>query len=314
MLAGTKTTTASAATARRAPVRAVAARRAPRTTRLNAAATEAAAPIGVAASFVAPDGKGLGFYTGEGDGYLYCDEMRVEDIRAQVASSPQSTPGPFYLYSQARITANYQAYKEALEGLPDSIIGYAVKANNNFKIMQHLQKLGSGAVLVSGNELRLATLAGFDPRRTIFNGNGKLPAELELAVESGVLVNVDSEFDFQNIAAAARKVGKPVRVLLRINPDVDPQVHAYVSTGLASSKFGIRNSHLDVSFWFWFWFYVVLGGLFGGGERATRAIARTRGRRSAAQPKKKPTKEGPRDDQKNIHDSHLTISEHTPCR
>eukprot|EP00878_Enallax_costatus_P018426 GHUV01019398.1.p1 GENE.GHUV01019398.1~~GHUV01019398.1.p1 ORF type:complete len:349 (+),score=145.22 GHUV01019398.1:422-1468(+) len=113
--------------------------------------------------------------------------------------------------------------------------------------MQHLCQLGSGAVLVSGNELQLAVKAGFDPSRTIFNGNGKLPSELELAVEHGVLVNVDSEFDFKNIAAAANKVGKKVKVLLRINPDVDPQVHPYVSTGLASSKFGIRNSHLQ---WF----------------------------------------------------------------
>jgi hypothetical protein len=79
-------------------------------------------------------------------------------------------------------------------------------------------------VLVSGNELKLATAAGFDPSRTIFNGNGKLPWELELAAQAGCLVNVDSEFDFANIAAAAKKVGKKVKVLLRINPDVDPQV------------------------------------------------------------------------------------------
>jgi diaminopimelate decarboxylase len=80
----------------------------------------------------------------------------------------------------------------------------------------------------------------------IFNGNGKLPAELEYAVEQGCLINIDSEFDFFNIKAATEKVGKPARVLLRINPDVDPQVHAYVSTGLAGSKFGIRNTHLQV--------------------------------------------------------------------
>jgi diaminopimelate decarboxylase len=301
MLAHTANTAqAAAATRRAAPAarRPLAAHRRP-STRAAAAAAAEAAPIGVAASFVAPPGKGLGFYTGDSDGYLYCDDMRVEDIRAQVASSPQSTPGPFYLYSQARITANYAAYRAALEGLPGNpIIGYAVKANNNLKIMQHLQSLGSGAVLVSGNELRLATRAGFDPRRTIFNGNGKLPEELELAVELGVLVNVDSEFDFQNIAAAARKVGKPVRVLLRINPDVDPQVHAYVSTGLASSKFGIRNSHLDVSFF-------VVG--FFSSWRAGRLFL------LPPPPKPTPSRGTTR---KNIHDSHLTISEHTyqPCR
>ena len=82
--------------------------------------------------------------------------------------------------------------------------------------------------------------------RTVFNGNGKLPWELDLAVEHGVLVNVDSEFDLKNITEAAKRQGKAVRIMIRINPDVDPQVHPYVSTGIANSKFGIRNSHLQV--------------------------------------------------------------------
>jgi diaminopimelate decarboxylase len=77
---------------------------------------------------------------------------------------PQVPESPFYLYSRDRITANITAYKEALAGL-DHIIGYAVKANNNLKIMQHLCGLGSGAVLVSGNELQLAIKAGFDPSK-----------------------------------------------------------------------------------------------------------------------------------------------------
>ncbi|KAI3436301.1 hypothetical protein D9Q98_002354 [Chlorella vulgaris] len=193
----------------------------------------------MAPEFIKAPEEGVGIYQGT-DGFLYCDALKVDDIRAQVAASI------FYLYSWQQIRQNYLAYASALEGL-DYIIGYAVKANNNFKIMQLLQELGSGAVLVSGNELRLAMMAGFDPTRTIFNGNGKLPAELELAVEHGVLINVDSEFDLANIQAAAAKVGKIARVLIRINPDVDPQVHPYVSTGLAGSKFGIRNTHLQ---WF----------------------------------------------------------------
>jgi diaminopimelate decarboxylase len=205
-----------------------------------AAATAAPpAPASMAPAYVAAPGAGAGLYRGT-DGFLYLDQLRVDDIRAAVASSP------VYLYSQETIKRNYAAYAAALEGL-DSIIGYAVKANNNLKVLELLQSLGSGAVLVSGNELRLALAAGFDPRRTIFNGNGKLPAELELAVAHGVLVNVDSEFDLANIRAAARAAGARARVLIRINPDVDPEVHPYVSTGLAGSKFGIRNSHLD---WF----------------------------------------------------------------
>jgi diaminopimelate decarboxylase len=103
-----------------------------------------------------PAGKGMGWYTGE-DGYLYVDNMKVEAIRAKVPDSP------FYLYSKDRVTANLQAYKKALEGLK-YIIGYAVKANNNLPIMRHLQKQGSGAVLVSGSELKVALMAGFDPK------------------------------------------------------------------------------------------------------------------------------------------------------
>ncbi|GJW06314.1 pyridoxal-dependent decarboxylase family protein [Tanacetum coccineum] len=72
---------------------------------------------------------------------------------------------PFYLYSKAQITRNVEAYKEALEGLDNSVIGYAIKANNNYLILKHLRSLGCGAVLVSGNELRLALKAGFDPTR-----------------------------------------------------------------------------------------------------------------------------------------------------
>ncbi|KAG2494010.1 hypothetical protein HYH03_007937 [Edaphochlamys debaryana] len=196
--------------------------------------------VGAAWQFTQPAGKGLGFYTGAEDGYLYVDQMRVEDIRHQVPESP------FYLYSKNRIMHNYASYQQALAGI-DSLPCYAVKANNNLIIMKELAAAGAGAVLVSGNELKMATVAGFDPKRTVFNGNGKLPWELELAAEKGVLINIDSEFDLANIAAAARKTGKKVSVLLRINPDVDPQVHAYVSTGLASSKFGIRNSHIK---WF----------------------------------------------------------------
>ncbi|KAI8028052.1 hypothetical protein LOK49_LG02G03699 [Camellia lanceoleosa] len=169
------------------------------------------------------------------DGYLCCEGLRVEDVMNNVEKSP------FYLYSKPQITRNFQAYRDALEGL-DSIIGYAIKANNNLKIFEHLRKLGCGAVLVSGNELRLALHAG-----CIFNGNGKLLEELVLAAQEGVFVNVDSEFDLDNIVSAARIAGKKVNLLLRINPDVDPQVHPYVATGNKNSKFGIRNEKLQ---WF----------------------------------------------------------------
>ena len=129
----------------------------------------------------------------------------------------------------------------------DSIIGYAIKANNNLALLKRLSALGSGAVLVSGNELQMSLAAGFDLRRTILNGNGKTLEELRLAVEHGVLINIDSEFDLAHIQQTAKDLDEPANVLIRINPDVDPQVHPYVSTGMKNSKFGIRNERLD---WF----------------------------------------------------------------
>ncbi|KAE9447297.1 hypothetical protein C3L33_20811, partial [Rhododendron williamsianum] len=179
-------------------------------------------------------------FTKSDDGYLYCEGVRVQDVMDIVERRP------FYLYSKPQINRNFEAYREALGGL-NSIIGYAIKANNNLKILEHLRMLGCGAVLVSGNELRLALKAGFDPKRCIFNGNGKLLEDLVLAAQEGVFVNIDSEFDLDNIVSAARIAGKKVNVLLRINPDVDPQVHAYVATGNKNSKFGIRNEKLQ---WF----------------------------------------------------------------
>nr|XP_043606013.1 diaminopimelate decarboxylase 1, chloroplastic-like isoform X2 [Erigeron canadensis] len=181
-------------------------------------------------------------FTKKDDGFLYVEGLKVQEIMESVEEKR-----PFYLYSKPQITRNVEAYKDALEGLNDSIIGYAIKANNNFVILKHLRSLGCGAVLVSGNELRLALQAGFDPTRCIFNGNGKLLDDLVLAAQEGVFVNIDSEFDLDNIVSAARIAGKKVNVLLRINPDVDPQVHPYVATGNKNSKFGIRNEKLQ---WF----------------------------------------------------------------
>ncbi|KAK9942552.1 hypothetical protein M0R45_008210 [Rubus argutus] len=102
-------------------------------------------------------------FTKSSDGFLYCEGLKVQDVMDSVEKRP------FYLYSKPQITRNVEAYKEALEGLR-SVIGYAIKANNNYKILEHLRGLGCGAVLVSGNELRLALRAGFDPTRCISMG------------------------------------------------------------------------------------------------------------------------------------------------
>lgn len=157
----------------------------------------------------------------------------------------KATYMPMYLMSKSQLKYNFEAYKTALEGLDSAFIGYAVKANHNLHVLRYLAGLGCGAVLVSGNELKTALKAGFDPQKMVFNGNGKMQEELDFAVSQGVLVNVDSEFDLAHIIQAGKNSGKKARAMLRINPDVDPKVHPYVSTGMASSKFGIQNAKIE---------------------------------------------------------------------
>lgn len=183
------------------------------------------------------------------DGALYVDGVSAAELRSWAEAQGGRQGAPLYVYSKAQLDANYAAYASALEGLPH-IVGYAIKANNNPSIASRARELGAGAVLVSGAELDLAVLAGFDPAKCVLNGNGKTIAELEKAVRLGTLINVDSEFDAADLAAAARSVGRRARAMLRINPEVDPKVHPYVSTGIAGSKFGIRNTHLE---WFLEW-------------------------------------------------------------
>jgi len=171
------------------------------------------------------------------NGFLYCEGVCVKEILGKLSRTP------FYLYSAQQIRENFNAYITALIGLP-SIISYAIKANGNLTILKMLREMGSWATLVSGGELKLALAAGFNPENLIFNGNGKTFNELEFAGDQGVFINIDSHFDLHHIHLTAKKLGKPVNVLLRINPDMDPGVHPYISTGLRESKFGLNVDQL----------------------------------------------------------------------
>jgi len=171
------------------------------------------------------------------NGYLYCDGLKVKEI----IESKKATP--FYLYSTEQIKSNYKDYVTALDGLP-AVISYAVKANGNVTLLKIIREMGSWATLVSGNEIRLAAAAGFKYDQMIFNGNGKTIPELRYAVEKGVLINIDSHFDLTHIGELSVEAGKTVNVLLRVNPDIDARVHPYISTGLRTSKFGIRQEGL----------------------------------------------------------------------
>ncbi len=172
------------------------------------------------------------------DGYLYCEDLKIKDIQDRVPGSP------FFLYSLQQINTNYQDYESAMGGIP-SLVSYAIKANSNLSILRHIRELGGGATLVSGNELKLALAAGFSPKKVTYNGNGKTLAELSLAIQHGVMINIDSEFDLEHIKHSTGESGTKANLLLRINPDVDSEVHPYISTGLKNSKFGIMNERLS---------------------------------------------------------------------
>jgi diaminopimelate decarboxylase len=166
------------------------------------------------------------------DGYLFCEDLRVKSIFDTVAKTP------FYLYSLRALQDNYAAYVDALSDIP-SIVSFAVKANGNLHILKSFCQLGSWATLVSGGELRLAIAAGFDPSHLIFNGNGKTISELSKAIDLGVILNIDSDFDLAHIQQIGESMGKSIDVLLRINPNIDSDVHPYISTAQKNAKFGV---------------------------------------------------------------------------
>jgi diaminopimelate decarboxylase len=148
---------------------------------------------------------------------------------------------PAYLYNAEAIRARYGALARALEGIP-SRIHYAAKANGSLAVLRLLRELGAGCDIVSSGELFLARAAGFAPGEMVFSGVGKTAAELLEAFEAGVgQINLESLEELQLVArlAATRSGGAPVRVGIRVNPDVTVDTHPYITTGTAAAKFGI---------------------------------------------------------------------------
>jgi diaminopimelate decarboxylase len=170
------------------------------------------------------------------DGRLYCEEVDL----AQVA---QAFGTPLYIYSEGTVLDHYQRLDQALAPL-HHLICYAVKANSNRAILRLLTNVGSGFDIVSGGELFRVLAAGGDPRKCTFAGVGKSREEIEYALEQRVYsLNVESEAELAYIDQIAG--GKHLRapIALRINPDVDPHTHQYISTGSHENKFGIAIDH-----------------------------------------------------------------------
>ena len=147
---------------------------------------------------------------------------------------------PLYMYDFDYIENRYTTLKEAFSG-KKSIINYAVKANSNLSVIAHLAKLGAGADCVSIGEVNRALTAGVDKYKIIFSGVGKRDDEIREALEKDILMlNLESEAEMKRVELVARELGREARISIRVNPNIDPQTHPYISTGLHENKFGVE--------------------------------------------------------------------------
>ena len=166
---------------------------------------------------------------------LYCEGVPLAKIAREVGT-------PVYVYSRGELERAYRAFDAALDGMPHQVC-YAVKANASLGILNVLVKLGAGADIVSGGELLRWMKAGGDPAKVLFSGVGKTQSELEMALDAGIgTFNVESAEELEVLDRVARAKGKRARIALRVNPDVDPETHPYISTGLKQNKFGVGMS------------------------------------------------------------------------
>ena len=165
-------------------------------------------------------------------GELYCERVPVSQIAKEVGT-------PCYIYSHATLIRHFQVYDSAFKNIPH-LIAFAMKANSNLAILRLMAKEGSGVDIVSGGELFRALKAGVPPSKIVFAGVGKNAEEIRDALKADILMfNVESSPEIHVLNDVAASLGKKARVALRINPDIDPKTHPYISTGLKKSKFGI---------------------------------------------------------------------------
>ena len=166
------------------------------------------------------------------DGEMHVEGVPLSDIAVRFGT-------PVYVYSKAALTDAYRSLDAAFGAAPH-LICYAMKANSNLAILNLFARLGAGFDIVSGGELARVIAAGGDPRKVVFSGVGKRPAEMREALDAGVLCfNVESESELDRLDAVAAAAGKIAPMSLRVNPDVDAGTHPYISTGLNGNKFGV---------------------------------------------------------------------------
>ena len=171
-------------------------------------------------------------------GFAYCDgALCAEAVPLEEIARRFGTP--CYVYSRAEIERNYRAFAQALAGR-EAMVAFSVKANSNLAVLALLARLGAGFDIVSGGELSRVLAAGGEPRRVLFSGVGKSENEIRRALECDILcLNLESADELERVDAVAARLGRRAPVAFRVNPDVDPRTHPYISTGLKESKFGV---------------------------------------------------------------------------
>ncbi len=166
------------------------------------------------------------------NGVLHAEAVNLFELAAAVGT-------PFYCYSTATLERHYRVFSEAFAG-ERVMVCYAMKANSNQSVLRTLAKLGAGADVVSGGELKRALAAGIPPGKILFSGVGKTEAELRAALAADILcINVESEPELELLSRLASETGRTARISVRVNPDVDAGTHAKISTGKSENKFGI---------------------------------------------------------------------------
>jgi diaminopimelate decarboxylase len=166
---------------------------------------------------------------------LYCEDVPVSEIARDVGT-------PFYLYSHATLRQHFKAFDGAFQGI-EHLTCFSMKSNSSLAILRLFAQQGGGVDIVSGGELYRALKAGVDPQKIVYSGVGKRTEDLEYALKSDILLfNVESSQEISRLNEVARSLGKRAPIALRVNPDIDPQTHPYISTGLKENKFGIDIS------------------------------------------------------------------------
>jgi len=169
---------------------------------------------------------------------LFAEGVALEKIADEVGT-------PCFVYARATIERHFRVYDEAFGDYPH-LVCYSVKANSTGGVLNLLANMGSGADIVSGGELVRAMKAGIPPGRIVFSGVGKTKIEMAEALDAGILAfNIESEPELLALAEVARSKNMAAPVALRVNPDVDPQTHPYIATGMAKSKFGVPIDEAD---------------------------------------------------------------------